>query len=446
VRFLSDNAIKYTVWQLFQIVGIRENSEILSANLVADHCRLIITISENKQIIFKLMNQIEAELLLKGELMLKWIASFDEKVSVPVFFSILSDDFASIDDKKVIINADIITLSFIMLSRYEEILIQERDQHNRFEYKNSLACKYNFIDIPIVDEYAMLLRKWLLKFIPSLEILKKKPEIIPTHDIDGIRRFGNLFRNIETIVGGDIISRKSLSIAYKSLKQCFVAIKNSNKDPLIIAIERFIEVSMMFGLCSEFYFKGLQKGEKNATYDIFVPEVKYCMNKIRDAEMIIGMHGGYDSYNNELNYQHEKENIELVYGEAVKTGRQHFLRFDINKTIPVWQKCGLKNDSTLGYAEREGFRCGTCHEYYLYDLENDFTSTVKERPLIVMDGTLLEYRGQSIETAFAILEKLNKRCQAVEGNFVILWHNHSMFRDYENIFRDVYCKFLESIS
>jgi hypothetical protein len=431
---------------LFQVVGLKEEFVILKTSHSEDNCRLTVEISGKRQIVFELLNETETDMLLNGEIQLRSIASFDEKISIPVLLMKRSDDFALIADNKLFIKADIITLSFILLSRYEETLIQKRDQYNRFEYKNSLARKLDFIDIPIVDEYAMLLRKWLLKFIPDLEIKQRKSKVIPTHDIDEMRRFGNLFRNIKTIAGGDIYNRKSFSIAYRSINQLRAAIRNSYKDPLIIAIEHLIEISRLSGLCSVFYFKGLQKGEFNATYDIFSPEVKYCMQKIREAGMVIGIHGGFNSYNSELVFQNEKRNIESIYGEPVISGRQHFLQFDINKTIQVWQNCGLKIDSTLGFAEREGFRCGTSHEFYLYDLKNDCITNVKEHPLIVMEGTLFFYRNQSIESAISNIEKLYKRCQAVEGDFVILWHNHNLFREYKERFTEVYCKFINSVS
>jgi hypothetical protein len=438
---LSKNAINYTIQQLLHIVGINQIQEI-RINISSDSLSLSF---ENKHIVFKLMNAADTEELFKGELKLKRIPSFDSKVNVPIFFTNDNTNFASIEGEEMIINADIITLSFIMLSRYEETLVEERDQYIRFEYKNSLACKYDFIDIPIVDEYAKLLMLWLLRFMPTLEIYKHKGRVIPTHDIDSIRRFGNLFRNIETIIGGDIITRKSLTIAFKSLKQCIATATDTKNDPLILAIKHFIAISKAAGIYSIFYFKGLIKGQKDCTYDVFIPEVKHCMDTIKDAGMIVGMHGGYDSYNNDKILKQEKEKIELVYGGIINTNRQHFLRFDINKTIQVWQSCSLQNDSTLGYAEREGFRCGTCHEYYLFDLKNDCLSTVKERPLIVMEGTLFEYRGKNIESALSIIEKLYDRCQAVGGDFVILWHNGTVFRDYEDKFTKVYCEFIKNV-
>jgi hypothetical protein len=66
-------------------------------------------------------------------------------------------------------------------------------------------------------------------------------------------------------------------------------------------------------------------------------------------------------------------------------------------------------------------------------LKNDFISTVKERPLILI----------GIETALTNIEKLCERFQFVGGDFVILWHNENLFRDYEKSIGDVFCNFLE---
>ena len=100
-------------------------------------------------------------------------------------------------------------------------------------------------------------------------------------------------------------------------------------------------------------------------------------------------------------------------------------------------------DDTLGYADHEGFRCGTCHEYPLYDLKKDQPLTVIERPLIAMDATLMEYRGLTCADSLKILKQLFLRCYAVEGDFVLLWHNDSLFREWEPWFEQVYRPFIK---
>ena len=106
---------------------------------------------------------------------------------------------------------------------------------------------------------------------------------------------------------------------------------------------------------------------------------------------------------------------------------------------------GIRHDSTLGFAEREGFRCGTCHPYPLYDWQQQQESSVIEHPLIVMDGSLIEYRQLDPPTARAQIRRLHNQCMAVEGDMVILWHNHTTIREFEEYYRKVYLAFLQSL-
>jgi len=41
-------------------------------------------------------------------------------------------------------------------------------------------------------------------------------------------------------------------------------------------------------------------------------------------------------------------------------------RIDIND-LRAWADAGMDYDSTLSYADRPGFRCGTCSEYPAFD-------------------------------------------------------------------------------
>ena len=43
-------------------------------------------------------------------------------------------------------------------------------------------------------------------------------------------------------------------------------------------------------------------------------------------------------------------------------------------------------ESSLGFPEKEGFRCGTCFEYSVFNIHKRKKLILKEKPLIVMDG------------------------------------------------------------
>ena len=82
--YLSNNAIQYTVQQLLRIVGVNLNFGRIKISIPSDNSRVNVEIVEDKLLVFKLMNEKEIDQLLKGELSLKKIPSFDAKVNVPV--------------------------------------------------------------------------------------------------------------------------------------------------------------------------------------------------------------------------------------------------------------------------------------------------------------------------------------------------------------------------
>ena len=84
----------------------------------------------------------------------------------------------------------------------------------------------------------------------------------------------------------------------------------------------------------------------------------------------------------------EKSSVDSALKVVARGGRQHYLRFDVSSTWKFWEKGGFAYDSTVGYAEHEGFRCGTCHPYVPFIIDEDRVCRVQEVPLIVMDGTL----------------------------------------------------------
>ena len=85
-----------------------------------------------------------------------------------------------------VIHADIIASTFFLITRYEEMIRRNiRDEHGRFLGKESLPYKAGFIRRPIVDEYRLLLHRWLCQAqicIPDIKTQIRK--IYLTHDVD----------------------------------------------------------------------------------------------------------------------------------------------------------------------------------------------------------------------------------------------------------------------
>jgi hypothetical protein len=144
----------------------------------------------------------------------------------------------------------------------------------------------------------------------------------------------------------------------------------------------------------------------------------------------VGFHASYASYLDKEKFMIEKTRMDKILGSDQYGGRQHYLCFSVPETWRLWEEARIKYDSTLGYADHEGFRCGTCYQFHPFDLENDREMELLEIPLIVMDGTLKQYRGFSPKECANRILFLAKRCQEVGGMFTLLWHNTSIFGEW----------------
>lgn len=90
-------------------------------------------------------------------------------------------------------NVDIIASSFFMLSRYEEVILDVKDEHDRFPAESSVAYKENFLTRPIVNEYIDLLWEWIdglnLGFRRKLPWNDRDFAVLLTHDVDELRKY-----------------------------------------------------------------------------------------------------------------------------------------------------------------------------------------------------------------------------------------------------------------
>ena len=125
-------------------------------------------------------------------------------------------------------------------------------------------------------------------------------------------------------------------------------------------------------------------------------------------------------------------------------GRMHYLRWHTPNTLRMWGDSNASYDSTLGYADEPGFRCGTCHDYPAFDALKQEEIDIIIRPLIAMEISVISAQYLDLGTGQVALDKflsLKNECRKVNGNFTLLWHN-SRLPDiatknlYESILKD----------
>lgn len=326
--------------------------------------------------------------------------------------------------------ADIVAATFFMLSRWEETVISTRDQHGRFPATASVAYKQGFLDHPIVDEYALVLQAWLKTLLPGWS-----PQMLPfsvklSHDIDHVLEFPSLYQGMR-IMARDLLKRHSPSKAAYTLRILFAQPFVPERSPVLQKIDELAAISEQHGFTSAFYFMTAESGLYDSGYDSASQPVRRYIDDLRSRGHEIGFHPGYWTLDDPERFATEKARMDAILGQQQYGGRQHFLRFRTPGTWRMWEQMGLTYDATLGYGDYEGFRCGTCHPFHPFDIEQDRQLDLLEIPLIVMDTTLKEYRGLTPEQGEERILALAQRCQQVNGVFTLLWHNSSLLGAWE---------------
>lgn len=321
------------------------------------------------------------------------------------------------DNGSVIFYADIVAATVFMLSRWEEVVVPTRDDHSRFPATACVAFKQDFLDRPIVDEYALILQAWLKTVLASwTPHTPSQFTIRLTHDVDTLR--SATWRRL----AGDVLLRRSPSRALEGAK----GLLRIEQDVFLRGVYELAELSEQSGLRSAFYFMTADRSRRDSGYDITSRAVTRLVNDLRQRGHEVGFHAGYLTWENPARFLLEKERMDRAIGAARYGGRQHYLRFSTPGTWRLWESAGLSYDSTLGYADHEGFRCGTCHPFRPFDIEQDRRIDLLEIPLIVMDGTLKQYRRLTPLQGERRILALARRCQRVNGVFTLLWHNTSL--------------------
>ncbi|MFW2441371.1 polysaccharide deacetylase family protein [Aliarcobacter butzleri] len=348
--------------------------------------------------------------------------------------------FENIPDR--IEELDIFAASFFMLTRWEEYVNKKRDNHDRFPATESLAYKQGFLDRPIVNEYVEMLKNMLLEFDSNLKFKIHSYQLVLTHDVDHIEKW-NTFKKFIRHLAGDLIQRKSFTEFFRSIIY-FIKVKTHIVNDPYDTFDYFMDISDKLQVKSYFFF--MAKGVTNFDnrYKTNDQKVIKLVNKIKKRNHFIGIHPTYNAYNNFEQLRSEINELEKQFDTSISFGREHYLRFEIPTSWQIWHDNNLSWDSTCGYADKEGFRCGVCYEYSVFNILTRKKLELKEKPLIVMDGSL---RAQEKMTVSLMKEKildLKQKVKKYNGEFVFLWHNSSFntkeWREYNKVYEEVISK------
>lgn len=194
-----------------------------------------------------------------------------------------------------------------------------------------------------------------------------------------------------------------------------------------------------YGGCSTFFFMTSGPDHTGAGYPPM--EVAPDIAAIKGRGWEIGLHGGYNGYLDPSSMLREKAALESLTGDKVDGFRNHYLRFKVPDTWSALQEAGFRYDSTVGHADRWGFRNGAAIPYHPIDSSGEEMGIV-EVPLALMDTTLYGYAGLDPRQSWDIAEKLLREVEEVGGVLTVLWHNDTFANPLLKGYVDVYERIL----
>jgi hypothetical protein len=344
----------------------------------------------------------------------------------------------------IYIHYDILGLIYWMLNRIEEIDNKNLDYHGRFTATNSHAFKYRYLDRPVVDEWLCALKQIIEIKWPKIVFPKSKFEIKLSHDVDFPSSY--TFRNWLSIFKSMFFSVVKEFDFHKAIITFLLKVNYNPKYLIydeIYSFDWIMKTSEKYGLKSAFYFlAGNTNSKFDSNYKINHPLITRLLRNIYYRGHEIGLHPSYDTFKNILLIKNELEILRSVTDEnGIYLNyigvRMHYLRFQFPLTLRNLNSLDIQYDTTLGYADMPGFRCGTCLEYQPFDPIDNKALTIKIIPLIVMDDTILSNKYLGLGTSkegLDLIIRLKQNCVAFDGIFSLLWHNCNLDTKEKRVF------------
>ena len=236
----------------------------------------------------------------------------------------------------------------------------------------------------------------------------------------------------------DIIKKNSLTDSVLTLSNYFCnLIGIPKRDEFRENISWIMDVNERQGNKVAFFFITDPSSVFDPNFDFQSKEMTLLIKEINNRGHEIGIHPGYECYKSSLKFDKAMDKLNKCFLENSINqkrigGRMHCLRYDILETPRLWENAGLAYDSSLGFAEKPGFRCGTCREFSMFDLHQQKPLGLTQRPLINMECSIVEdkYEGlgysEEAEKRFLFFKRLVKK---YNGKYTLLWHNSNFPSD-----------------
>lgn len=310
--------------------------------------------------------------------------------------------------------------TFYLISRYEEYLSENTDQHERFTETESVLYQLQMHQKPLVDLMAYWIANKLSNQFPEFKIQERSFRFLTTIDVDNAWAFKN--KSWLILLGATL--KAAIRGQWSEIKQRLVVSLGLQKDPY--DTYKYI-LETYAGQLNHILFFFLI-GNRNSYDKNISHKNKHFRELISSLASIcaVGIHPSYASNEKPWLFEKEKDRLETIIKKPVTQSRQHYLKLRFPKTYQNLIKTNITDDYTMGFANLVGFRAGTCTPFPFFDLSNNKETRLMVHPFQAMDVTLKNYLHLTPEKAMQLIQELMLEVKNVDGTFISLWHNESL--------------------
>ncbi|HHH50522.1 MAG TPA: hypothetical protein ENK52_06055, partial [Saprospiraceae bacterium] len=241
-----------------------------------------------------------------------------KKYNLPMFFYLKKDC--------PYFTFDLLAMCFYLVTRYEEYLPFDADEHGRFSAKNSLAYQIGFLPLAVVNLWALELKTFLKFNFPFIKITTTTYQFQPSFDIDMAWAFLHKgFWRTSGAIAKDLVKANLGNLVYR-----FKVLTKQLPDPFF-SFDFINEVHQGNIPKPIFFFLLGTHGTYDKNISVESTDFQRLIQEIA-SQYELGIHPSYQS-NEHIDWiEKEKNLLEKISKKKVVKTRQHFLKLKFPDT------------------------------------------------------------------------------------------------------------------
>jgi hypothetical protein len=316
-------------------------------------------------------------------------------------------------------NIDPFAATFYLLTRLEEFGNVELDELQRYLPKKSILYRNNQLQRPIIDEWAYVLRDFLLTLFPSIPFRNRTFKIEATIDVD--RAFLFKARPFFNQLGA--IAKSIVNKATPKLIDRLKVLLGFQKDPYDV-FEELEKLHAANELTALYFFHCANYGGLDKNIQLQHPDFTACVQQLQKTASI-GLHCSVKSYTEPTIRQQEVQFLNHLLKQTTTQNRSHYILLNTSNYPLELLKLGITSDYSMGYPQLNGFRAGTCTPFPHFNLSNEKTEHFYWHPFAIIESAYQDYQSEQEREQWKNWESIINAVKKVDGTLSLIYHNHS---------------------